>query len=381
MRIIHCCLSNYYIDGFSYQENELVAQNVKDGHEVTVIGSTEIIGPDGRLSYRQPEEYTGTDGARVIRLPYRNILPQVVMRKLRIHPGVFALLNQLRPDVILFHGACGWELNSVARYKRSNPDVKFYVDSHEDFHNSARTWTSKWLLHYFYYRIILQENLKYIDTILCVNLAAISFVNEFYGVPLTKLEFFPLGGQVLSDDEYAETRLATRKRYNIDIDEILFAQCGKLDRTKKLIESLQAFTSVSDPRFRFLIVGHLQDDIAEEAEALLARDARIRFVGWKTPEELRNLLCAADVYVQPGTQSATMQMSLCCRCAVIVDDVPSHEPFIEDNGWLIGRPLNLEKAFRMVADGAERLPLMAQKSADVALRLLDYKSLAARLYR
>ena len=43
MKIAHICLSCFYIDGFSYQENELVRQNVSDGHDVLVITSTETI--------------------------------------------------------------------------------------------------------------------------------------------------------------------------------------------------------------------------------------------------------------------------------------------------------------------------------------------------
>jgi hypothetical protein len=381
MRVVHICLSNFFIDGFSYQENDLVAQNVIDGHDVTVIASTETFGADRRLTYRQHGEYIGADGVHVIRLPYRRILPHLVMRKLRMHPGVFGLLNMLKPHVILFHGTCGWELITVAHYKRLNPEIKLYVDSHEDFHNSARTWASKWLLHYLYYRTILRRNLDPIDKILCVNMSAMSFINEFYGVPKQKLEFYPLGGRVLDDADYYAVRRATREQYGLSSEELLFVQSGKMDHTKKLLESLRAFSAISDPRFRFILAGHLQEDIAVEAEALIARDPRIRFVGWKAPDELRNLLCAADVYVQPGTQSATMQMSLCSRCAVILDDVLSHKPFMDGNGWLIGGELTLEQTFATVAKSTDRLPVMYEQSAAVASRLLDYKSLAARLYR
>ena len=359
----------------------MVAQNVRDGHDVIVIASTETFGADRRLAYLEPGEYLGTDGAKVIRLPYRSFLPQAVMRKLRTHPGVYELLTGLQPDVILFHGTCGWELNTVARYRRFNPKVKIYVDSHEDFHNSARTWASKWLLHYGYYRIILRRNLKWINKILCVNKSAISFVNEFYGIPMEELEFFPLGGVVLSDPEYSAIRTRAREQYGIPSDQLVFIQSGKIDHTKKLLESLHAFTCTESPHFRFLIVGHLQDDIADEVQAFVRKDARIRFLGWMTPDELRDLLCAADIYVQPGTQSATMQMSLCCRCAVILDDVPSHRPFMNDNGCLVGGDLSLDEVFRLVADSVNRLSLMSQNSAGVASRLLDYKSLAARLYR
>ena len=381
MKIVHLCVSCFYIDGFAYQENELVAQNVRDGHEVTVIASTETFGVDRKISYGQADDYLGSDGARVIRVPYRRFLPHAVMRKLRMHPGIYDLLVALRPEVILFHGACGWELNAVARYKTENPKVVLYVDSHEDFNNSATSWVSKWLLHNAYYKPILKRNLDAIEAVLCVNVGALDFVGGFYGVPKSKLEFFPLGGKIFSDAEYESIRNATRVKFGILNDDILFVQSGKMDASKKLIESLTAFSQAGGAKFRFLLVGSLQDDIEAEALALIGKDPRIRFEGWKTPDELRNLLCAADVYVQPGSQSATMQMSLCCRCAVILDDVPSHRPFLDDNGWLVGTTLSLAQAFAAATRDVRRLPQMAQQSAEVASRLLDYKSLARRLYR
>lgn len=198
MKIVHCCLSNFYIDGFAYQENELVAQNVKDGHHVTVIASTESFGVDGRLTYIKPSDYLGADGARVIRLPYRKFVPHWLGRKLRMHSNVFELLNTLKPDIVLFHGTCGWELNAVTRYKKLNPNIKFYVDSHEDFNNSARNWASKWLLHFCFYRNILKSCLLEIDKILCITVESISFVSGFYGVPAAKLELFPLGGEFMT---------------------------------------------------------------------------------------------------------------------------------------------------------------------------------------
>lgn len=381
MKIVHLCVSCFYIDGFAYQENELVAQNVADGHDVLVIASTETYGADRRIAYLEPGKYLGTDGAKVIRLPYRNFLPHSLMRKLRMHPGIYEILANEAPDVILFHGLCGWELNTVARYKRSHPATRLYVDSHEDFNNSARSFVSRYFLHLGFYRSIVHRCLDEIEKILCISVDTTDFVRDFYGLSQSKLEFFPLGGRVFSDNEYLETRSETRKNCDILSDDIVFIQSGKIDRSKKLLESLSAFAKIENIRFRFLVVGHLQDDIAEEVQALVRKDDRIRFLGWKTPDELRDLLCAADVYVQPGTQSATMQMSLCCRCAVILDDVPSHRPFMSDNGCLVGCDLSLDDAFRLVADSAGRLPLMSRNSAAVASRLLDYKSLAGRLYR
>lgn len=381
MKIAHLCLSCFYIDGYAYQENELVRQNVMDGHDVVVVASTETYDSNGRLTYVEPREYAGTDGARVIRLRYRKFLPHGVMKKLRLHPGVLEILERERPDVILFHGLCGGELLTVKRYKERHPAVKFLADSHEDFNNSARSIVSRYLLHGVYYRGLLQSALDSIDKVLCISTETISFVRDFYGVAERKIEFFPLGGFVYEDEEYESVRVREREKYGLSENDVVFVQSGKMDAKKKVLESLQSFTKIDSPRLRFVLAGHLQEDVAGEAEAIMKKDDRIRFVGWKSTEDLRALLCAADVYVQPGTQSATMQMSLCARCAVILDDVPSHVPYVDGNGWLLGKRGTLDDALREASANPNQLRAMSNKSAEIAARLLDYRRLAARIYQ
>jgi hypothetical protein len=72
MKILHICLSCFYIDNFSYQENVLPRQNKLDGHEVQILASTETYGKDKKLQYLEPGEYINEDSIKVIRLPYRH---------------------------------------------------------------------------------------------------------------------------------------------------------------------------------------------------------------------------------------------------------------------------------------------------------------------
>jgi 1,2-diacylglycerol 3-alpha-glucosyltransferase len=381
LRVAHVCLSCFYIDGFAYQENELVRQHVEDGHEVVVVASTETFGSDRRLTYVEPSSYMGRDGARVIRLPYRGFLPHRLMRKLRLHPGVYDLLGQIKPEAILFHGLCGWELRAVARYKRENPLVRLYVDSHEDQNNSARTFVSRNLLHRLYYAWIIRRCLHDFDKLLCVSLETMEFVQQTYGVPASALEFYPLGGRVFDDVEYADRRERGRHDAGVDDTQVMLLQTGKMGRRKKVLESLNSFTRIPGSQLRFILVGSLDEEIRAEVEKIIASDMRIRFLGWKAAEELNDLLCAADVYVQPGTQSATMQMSLCARCPVILDNAPSHAPFMEGNGWLVSSVDQLTSAFRQVAADSVALNVMSDRSLAIARRLLDYRTLAARVLK
>lgn len=381
MRVAHVCLSCFYIDGFGYQENELVRQHVADGHEVTVIASTETFGADRRLAYIAPSSYVGKDGAPVIRLPYRKLLPHRLMRKLRLHPGVLDLLRTIQPEVIMFHGLCGWELYAAARYKCEHPGVRLYVDSHEDRHNSARGFWSKHLLHRFYYAWIIRRCRRHFDKILCVSLETMDFVQQTYGVPADQLEFYPLGGRVFDDAEYQERRERGRRHAGVSDDEVMLLQSGKMGPRKRVLESLRAFSRTPGTHLRFVLAGSFDEELRAAAEAIIAADERIAFLGWKSPEELGDLLCGADVYVQPGTQSATMQTSLCARCPVILDDVPSHAPYMTGNGWLIRQPADLENAFAEISADPSVLDAMASKSLAIAKRLLDYRTLAARLLK
>jgi glycosyltransferase involved in cell wall biosynthesis len=105
----------------------------------------------------------------------------------------------------------------------------------------------------------------------------------------------------------------------------------------------------------------------------------VRFIGWTNPDELEGLLCAADVYLQPGGQSSTMQTSLCCGCAVILESLHSHEPYMADNGWLIDAPSELEQVFRQISNGSADLEAMGRHSIALARERLDYEGLAQRI--
>ena len=380
MKIIHCCLANFYIDNFGYQENELPIQNSIDGHSVTIIASTETYNAAMELSYVDPCRYTSAKGIEVIRIPYIKMIPQFLSRKLRIHTGLMGLLNKLTPDIILFHGACGWELNTIRQYRESHPDVRFYVDSHEDFNNSAKHFISKWILHYLYYRPILIYNLRWIDKILCVNLDSMTFLSEFYRVPSNRLEFYPLGGHTWEDDDYYSTRSAKRKELNLIESNIVFIQAGKFDKTKGLLDALESFVTTKDRGFRFLIVGYIYEDVRSSVEELMIRDERIQFLGWKSAEDLSQLLCAADVYLQPKSQSATMQTSICCRCAIVLDDIQSHRPYLKGNGWLVGKDYTLSDVFTSILLDRAQVSFKMENSRVLGQSLLSYKTLASRLY-
>lgn len=354
----------------------MVRQHVMAGHDVQVIASTEVFDGKGGLTYTASADYIGSDGARVLRIPYAGWLPHKIMRKLRIHTGVYDLISEFAPNAILFHGATGNEIVTVARYARDNPDVLFYVDSHEDFHNSAKTFVSKRILHGLFYRHRLRAALPNIRKILCVNIDAMDYLKELHSVTEDKLEFYPLGGFVLPEDEIARNRVALRAEKGINADAFVFLQSGKMTPAKHLALSLRTFADLPGENLRFWITGLLAESVREEVEALIAADSRVSFLGWQSPEDLNRILCAVDAYVQPGTQSATMQNALCCGCPVILNQYRGHDPYRAAGAVVVERDkFPGAMADALTWDSAEK----RTQALEFARCHLDYKRLADRI--
>lgn len=376
MKFVHVCLSNFYIDGYNYQENELVKAHIKMGVDVHVIASRENF-KDGRLIYDQPGGYIGVDGEKVTRLDYKKWMPFFLSKKIRGYDGLIQKLEEINPDVVMFHGVMCWDLRALVSFKKKNTHIKFWFDNHSDAVNSARNLPGK-LLHLLFYKPIFKSVEKHIDKILCVAKSTENFLVEFYGYPRSKCVFFPLGGDIVSNERFLTLRAENRAKFNLDNQQKLFVQTGKFTPRKKLIDTLTAFSKIDRNDIRLVIAGVLVDEIEQQALELIERDERITYLGWCDKAQLEALLCAADVYVQPGTQSATMQMSMCMRCAVIIDDVPSHEPYVKGNGWLLNESLSLFEALNSASE-SKQLSAMQALSFEIAEQLLDYSKMAKKL--
>lgn len=359
----------------------LVRKHADAGHEVLVLASTETYNGDGQLTYVDPSTYFGSDGALVKRLPYRWALPSAISRKLRCYSSVYDELCKFSPDVIVFHGLTSLDLLTVSRYAAKNPHVVLYADSHEDHNNSAKSFFSRLLLYRFFYRPVIKLSLKNITKILYITYETKLFCNDIYGLSDKSLEFFPLGGDVVCDHRYSTLRGEGRLDFGVGDDEVVFFQSGKFDKRKKLIETLRALAKIENRNIKLLLAGVMDDQVTAACSPLIESDDRVIFLGWVGSNELMNLLCLSDVYVQPGSQSATMQMALAARCAVVLDDVPSHRETLQSRGILVGSQEELADALATLAQSPSVVREMQELSYEYAKDNLDYTVLAQRLLR
>lgn len=381
MKIVHFCLASFYIDNYNYQENALPRQNKLDDHDVVIIASTVTFIDNKRGGYITPGEYLNEDGIKVIRLPYRRILPTSIMSKIRAYPGVTKLLEKEKPDVIMFHGSSAWEMMNVAEYKKQNPEISLFVDSHSDFNNSGTNFISKCFLHKGFYRAIVQKSLPYIDKVFYLSFECGDFLKSMYHIPKEKMEFYPLGGIIFPEEERQAKREEIRRRLELTDSNILCVHSGKMDKLKRTYDILKAFSQVESDIMRIVLIGSMTEDVRKEVEPLIEEDSRVSFAGWKTADELMDYLCAADVYVQPGGQSATMQNAICCGCAMMLYPHKSHEPYMQGNGYFVKSQEDMKRVIQEIADNPSLLKKMSENSVRIAKELLDYKKLASRLYK
>lgn len=379
MIILHIGIASSFTEGMSYQDNILPAINVKDGHEVIYISDCSKY-VDGKLVETEEEDILTNDGFMLTRLKYDKIINKFISGKIRRVKKLYKIIEEIRPDVILFHGCAGYEIINVAKYVKNNNDVKFYVDSHEDINNSGTNWLSLNVLHKIFYRFCNKKALPYINKILYLSEESKDFLLDIYKLPEVKMEFYPLGGILFSVHEREEKRIRKRNELSLTDRDILLVHSGKMDKLKRTEEILQAFKQVKSDNIKLAIIGTFSDDVKELVFPLIESDNRINYLGWKSSDELMEYLCASDLYVQPGGQSATMQNAICCGSPVALYPHKSHKAFIKGNGYYVESIEDMIDVFNDVINNPYKIEKMRNNSLKIAYELLDYNKLAARLY-
>ncbi|MGI5977063.1 MAG: glycosyltransferase family 4 protein [Candidatus Limivicinus sp.] len=380
MKIAHIGLASFYTEEMSYQDNELAERNAADGHEVLYISNGGKF-KDGKIVETGYEDKLLSSGVRLIRLPYVHILNNFVSDKIRKVKGVYEILNDFSPDVILCHGMASLSCLDAVRYKARHKNVHFLVDCHTDRFNSGMNWLSLHVLHRLFYKSIYQRALPYIDKFLYISDDSRQFAEKNYGIPGDIMEFYPLGGNVPDDNDYNVKRSRRRAELGIGDRDVLLVHSGRLERDKNTVELLKALKNVPELKSNIYIMGYIPEDQKAELEPLIKADSRVKFLGWKSSEELLEYLCACDLYLQPGCQSATMQHALCCRCAVLAYPHDSYKKDYSDGGIIFTKTQeDIENVLRAVAEGVLPIDDMKKKSEEFAADKLDYRRLATRLY-
>lgn len=310
MKILHCCLAAFYIDDYGYQENILPKMHRLQGHQVSILASTETY-INTKLDYVKPSSYINSDGIPIIRLPYIKVIPSFLSRKLRIYKGLKSVLFSIKPDIIFIHDLQFLSILTIANYAKKNKHVLIYVDGHTDFINSAKNWISRNILHRIVYRYCAKIISPFTTKFYGVLPLRIDFMKDVYKIDKSMIEFLPLGydDTVVNFANRENMRSQKRRELLINDKDFLIVSGGKIDLRKNLHILLQAFKILHNDNVKLLIFGkptlemdYLINDLKETKNAI--------YVGWQSQEEIKSILFAADLAVFPGTHSVLWEQSV-----------------------------------------------------------------------
>lgn len=310
MRIAHLCLANFYIDNYGYQENYLTKKHKEQGHEVFIIASTETYIDNKHLGYVEPKEYVTADGIPIKRIPYARILPRKLVRKLRVYQGVYESLKNFKPDVVFMHDVQFYDVHSVIRYAKENPDVIIYADSHTDYINSAKGWISKNILHRIIYCWYAKKIEPFVKTFWATLPARSVFMQEMYGLPKNKIKLLELGADIDSNtlQNKQQIRSNTRHSLNLNEEDFIVITGGKIDSRKNIHLLVEAMDNLKNLPIKLVVFGTPNEDIKYLLTPLQTHDS-IVYLGWQNQEQINELLLSADLGVFPGTHSTLWEQS------------------------------------------------------------------------
>lgn len=382
MKILHICMCDPYAEDWSYHRNTMSEQNHKDGHDVAIITTQYTMGKDGESLKVKPGTFYTTSGIKVVRLQDRiPHLPLFLQDRIRWVAGLYPQLVKEKPDVVMVHNTTFISLKDIVKYKKEYPDVFLCGDNHGDYFNSARTFLSREILNKRFYRRIVRKNFKYFDKFLYISYETKKFFEEMYGVDLKDAVFSTLSFPIMGQEEKDKLKKRIRKELQLGDNTILLVHSGKLEERKKTKEILRALKQIPEANLKLIIIGSIPEEDRSVLEPMLEDDVRVEFLGWKNAEKLREYLAAADLYLQPGTQSVTFMNALSSGTPVMIYPHISYEPYCNGCEFLVKTEEDIVEVLKNVLSTPEILNEKSIAAFQIAQKYFDVKKSAAELYR
>jgi DNA-binding transcriptional regulator/RsmH inhibitor MraZ len=372
MRILIYAFASAFTENLTYKENYYFDLLRKKGHEVIVFTNSQKYS-NGKIINTNNEEII-LDNSKIFRRKYQFFISKYITSKIRKFSGFWKFLISFKPEIIISFGLQSYDFITLAKYKKLYKNTLFIAESHEDFNNSATNFISKFLLHGVFYKWIIIKSLKWIDKIYYITLETKIFLKEMYKLNEDKLFFSPLGGTTFSDDYLKENRNLVLKDYNLDPNSIIFFHSGKLNKLKSTLSLIESFSKVKSSLIRLFIAGTVDPEIDNIFFKLINLDKRVIFLGWLSDLELFKYMAAADIYIQPGSQSATFQVSSFFKNALVAFKHDSYFHLFNENIMYIQSNDEIEDCIFKLTNNPNLINSLKLKSYYVAINNLDYNS-------
>lgn len=370
MRILIVTTGNEFTPSMLYKENYIIKAAQDHGDEIFVFanqytyvkGKTELVVAEEKV-----------EGYKLKRFKYRSYGNKTLTSRVRRIDGLENEIIRLTPDLIFFNCGQVYNIKNLKLIKQALPDVKIVLDFSTKYLNSARNWLSRNIQHRLIYRSWLQQALPYVDKIFYISQESKVFAQEMYKFPDEIMEHNNLPGETIP----VETKMAYKHeifaKLGITKDTIMFMYSGKIYPEKNVENLVRAFVRTKVPNFRLIIIGVYNDDASRlTLEPLIASDKRIKFMNFVNGSELTKYVCAADLYIQPGSISQTCQTAVCCGTPLCFNDIPTHREIYNGNGFFVDSEEDIYNVFEDIGKNPSILKDMSEKAYLMANEELDY---------
>lgn len=370
MRILIVTTGNEFTPSMLYKENYIIKAAQDHGDEIFVFAN-QYTYVKGKTELAVAQEKV--EGYTLKRFKYRSYGNKMLTSRVRRIDGLENEIVRLKPDLIFFNCGQVYNIKNLKLIKQALPDVKIVIDFSTKYLNSARNWFSKNILHRLIYRSWLQEALPYVDKIFYISQESKVFAQEMYKIPDEIMEHNNLPGETIP----VETKMAYKHevfaKMGMTKDTIMFMYSGKIYPEKKVDHLVRAFVRTKEPNFRLIIIGVYNDDASRlTIEPLIASDKRIKFMNFVSGSELTKYVCAADLYIQPGSISQTCQTAVCCGTPLCFNDIPTHREIYNGNGFFVDSEEDIYNVFETIGKNPAILKEMSGKAYLMANEELDY---------
>lgn len=344
MKIVHLCLSGPYNDNWGYQDNLLPLYQQKLGHDVTVIATNTMHGPEGPIIPCEEGDYRLENGLRIIRISVKPLITMKLGQAYRYY-HIYDLLKALKPDYIMTHGLVSITALQAIKYKKKiNPKCIIVADTHTDYNNSLLKNTLKNRTYFLSLILLNRINIKHYKHVYGVAPACIDYANEVYRIPRNRLELLPLSCDTdeIKWEEQKGIRSDIRRKYGLAEEDFVVVSGGKLDSVKNIHSLIKAIGEMSDDRVKLLVFGSIIDGYRQQLSELFGKYSdKVKYVGFLSLEEIYDLYLATDLAVFPGSQSVLWQQAIACGLPTVFKKWPNTEYlnvggnciFLEKDDW------------------------------------------------